>query len=221
MLIVLFLFLWLQLSSATHITVLLSGGTHAKNPQEYKDALKYAFNRYILPQDIISAYTFQGKRLLSGVPCNEREKIFTAIDHLEIDLKCSDWHQALSNIDLSSPSRVLYMITDENPCSRDPTPVARQLEKEGFQINVIGIGKAVDKAWLKRVVSLDGVYKWLESFHYTTSSSAKRKRYTGRSVESPISTGEIVVASIVGALILIIIVISCVFACRPRGRSWK
>lgn len=211
------LFLFVHCTFATHITVLLSG---AKNKQEYIDALKYAFNRYILPQDIITAYTFSGHSLLKSVPANERDKIFSTLDHIEIDTKCSDWYSAFLNVDLSSPSRIIYMITDENPCGKDPTPVARQLEKEGFQIYTIGIGKGVDREWLKRIASQNGDYKWIQRFHYTTAlNDRKRMMYTGRSVESPISTGEIVVASIVGALIVIIIIISCVFACRPQNKK--
>ena len=209
----------IYLVNGKHITLLFD--TAISSPQsgdEIKHALKHAFDQYMLPQDIVTVHTFDTTTslLVDAVSCNQRERIFRKIDEIQFNVGCADWNAALNAVDVGSPSKDVYLITDENPCKKDPTPTAIMLQKNHIEIFAIGIGKGVDKAWLKRVGT---TYKWIQGYHYQHTDGTRRiaRGITTRTETTPITTGEIVAASILGAFILLLIIISFCYACR-EGR---
>jgi len=181
--------------------------------QSIKNALKHAFDRYMNDQDKISAIVFDGKKakyLFQNVRCIERDRIFLAIDSIQFTVGCADWALGLDMVDLSANN--VYLITDENPCGKDPTERATLLKKHGMHIHTIGIGPKIDPKWLKIV----GNSHYISS-RYTFKNNAKRNIVSKHDLPTESLTGgEIAAVVIISILLVALIVFSCWYACRMK-----
>jgi len=178
-----------------------------------KKALKHAFDKYTIDQDTMSAIVFDGKTahyLFKNVKCVERDRIFLAIDSIRFTVGCADWTLGLNIVDISADN--VYLITDENPCGKDPSERALLLKKHGAHIHAIGIGPKIDDKWTKRVGTT----------HYTSSKytfpNRQFRRISAKHVieTEPLSAGEIVAVVVISVLFFVLIIFSCWYSCREK-----
>ena len=181
--------------------------------QSIKNALKHAFDRYMNDQTLLSVIIFDGKSakyLFKNVRCVERDRIFLAIDSIQFTVGCADWTLGLDMVDMSANN--VYLITDENPCGKDPSERASILKKQGIHVHTIGIGPKVDAKWLKSI----GDTHYISS-KYTFKSQGRKRIVSKHDVPSESLTGgEIAAVVIISVLLVLLIVFSCWYACREK-----
>ena len=208
------LLLLLFLGSVVSLDVIVVDTAIAEHGMEssIKNALKHAFDRYMIDQNTISVIVFDGTSahyLFKNVRCVERDRIFQAIDSIVFTVGCADWTIGLDLVDMAASN--VYLITDENPCGKDPSGRAAILKKHGIHIHTIGIGPKVDAKWLETV----GNTQYISS-KYTFSRKRNREPRHNPVPETSLTGGEIAVVVIVCVLLVALIVFSCWYACRVK-----
>lgn len=206
-----------------HLTIVIDSAIPALDDKyivETREALKYAFERYILPHDKLTVYTFSEnsvEKIIDNISCGKKAFIHAQIDAIKFSIGCADWSSALGSIDANSASKDVVFIVDENPCKGDPTEVFKKLQQRHINVFTIGIGYGVDRVWLKKI-STNKAFKWIQEFHYSHQKKASRTlRHRGNVLRETIqetTPTDIAIATLLGVFIALLIIISFIFSCR-------
>lgn len=223
-----FLCLLLWGAKCKHLTIVIDSAIPSLDDKyivETREALKYAFDRYIKPHDKLTVYTFSEhsvEKIIDNTSCGKKAYIYAQLDAIKFSIGCADWSNALGSIDVNSASKDVVFIVDENPCKGDPTDVFKKLQQRHVNVFTIGIGYGVDRAWLKRISS-NAAFKWIQEFHYSHQKKASRTlRHRGNVLRETIqetTPTDIAIASLLGAFIALLIIFSCIFSCRHSRNS--